>query len=96
VKCYYHKSMSQIGYIHLRPVTPPTSTSGETSPASQVSLKGSVVLYNCACSEEFSNLYKMGPDDILRRCVMEEERPLSLAEAHEGITGVHYAGKETS
>jgi hypothetical protein len=26
---------------------------------------------------------------------MEAERPLILAEAHEGITGGHYAGKET-
>jgi hypothetical protein len=32
-------------------------------------------------------LYNMGPDEILRRCVMEAERPLILAEAHEGITG---------
>jgi hypothetical protein len=40
-------------------------------------------------------LYKMGPDEILRRCVMEIERPLILAEAHEGITGGHYVGKET-
>jgi phosphopantetheinyl transferase (holo-ACP synthase) len=40
-------------------------------------------------------LYKMGPDEILRRCVMEAERPLILAEAHEGIAGGHYAGKET-
>ena len=31
-------------------------------------------------------LYKMGPDEILRRCVMEVERPLILTEAHEGIT----------
>jgi hypothetical protein len=35
----------------------------------------------------------MGPDEILRRCVMEAEHPLILAEAHEGITGGHYAGK---
>jgi transposase InsO family protein len=41
-------------------------------------------------------LYKMGPDEILRRCVMEAERPLILAEAHEGIAGGHYAGKETT
>jgi hypothetical protein len=32
-------------------------------------------------------LYKMGLDEILRRCVMEEKIPLILAEAHEGITG---------
>jgi hypothetical protein len=40
-------------------------------------------------------LYKMGPDEILMRCIMKEERPLILAEAHEGITGGHYVGKET-
>jgi hypothetical protein len=38
----------------------------------------------------------MGPDEILRRCVMEAERPLILTEAHEGIAGGHYAGKETA
>jgi hypothetical protein len=27
---------------------------------------------------------------------MESERPLILAEAHEGIAGRHYAGKETT
>ena len=38
----------------------------------------------------------MGPDEILRRCVMDAERPLILAEAHEGIAEGHYGGKETS
>jgi hypothetical protein len=42
-KCYNHISVSQLGYIHLSHVTPPVSTSGETSPALQVLLKGSVV-----------------------------------------------------
>jgi hypothetical protein len=41
-------------------------------------------------------LYKMGPDEILRRCVMVAERPLILAEAHEGIVGGHYEGKSTT
>jgi hypothetical protein len=41
-------------------------------------------------------LYNMGPDEILRRCVMEVERPLILTEAHEGIAGGHYAGKATA
>jgi hypothetical protein len=41
-------------------------------------------------------LYNMGPDEILRRCVMEAERPLILTEAHEGIAGGHYARKETA
>jgi hypothetical protein len=40
-------------------------------------------------------LYKIGSDEILRRCVMEEERPLILEEAHEGIRGGHYVRKET-
>jgi hypothetical protein len=39
-------------------------------------------------------LYKMGPDEILRRCVMEAERPLILIEAHEGIARGHYVRKE--
>jgi hypothetical protein len=38
----------------------------------------------------------MGPNEILRRCFMEEEIPLIHAEAHEGIAGGNYAGKETS
>jgi hypothetical protein len=41
-------------------------------------------------------LYKMGPDEILRICVMEAERPLILAESYKGITGGHYAGKATA
>jgi hypothetical protein len=28
----------------------------------------------------------MGPHEILRRCVMEVERPLILTKSHEGIT----------
>jgi hypothetical protein len=43
-----------------------------------------------------SQLYKIGPDEILRRCVMETEHPMILVEAHEGITGGHYAGKATA
>jgi hypothetical protein len=39
------------------------------------------------------HLYKMGIDNILRRYVLEHERPRVLAEAHEGIAGGHYFGK---
>jgi hypothetical protein len=39
------------------------------------------------------HLYKMGVDSILRRCVLEHERPRILAEAHEGNIGGNYAGK---
>jgi hypothetical protein len=41
-------------------------------------------------------LYKMGPDEILRRCVMETWYLLILAEAHEGIVRGHYTGKATA
>ena len=40
------------------------------------------------------HLYKMGPDEILHRCVLEHEKSLILAEAHFGATGGHYAGKD--
>jgi hypothetical protein len=39
------------------------------------------------------HIYKMGTDNILRRCVLEHERPRILVEAHEGIVVGHYAGK---
>jgi hypothetical protein len=52
------------------------------------------------CAADFSliarQLYNMGPNEILRRCVMEEEIPLILAESHEGIARGHYAGKATT
>jgi transposase InsO family protein len=38
----------------------------------------------------------MGADSILRRYVLEHERPRVLAESHEGIAGGHYAGKATT
>jgi hypothetical protein len=38
------------------------------------------------------HLYKLGANNILRRCVMEHERPIISAEAHERIFGEHYAG----
>jgi hypothetical protein len=41
------------------------------------------------------HLYKLGEDNIMRRCVVDHERPIILAEAHEGIAGGHYAGKHT-
>jgi hypothetical protein len=41
------------------------------------------------------HLYKIGADNILRICVMEHERPIILAEMHEGIAKGHYAGKST-
>jgi hypothetical protein len=33
------------------------------------------------------NLYKLGADGILRRCVLKHERPMILTEAHKGIAG---------
>jgi hypothetical protein len=42
------------------------------------------------------HLYKLGADGILRRCVMEHEFSMVLAEAQEGIAGGNYAGKHTT
>jgi hypothetical protein len=42
-----------------------------------------------------SHLYKMGRNSILRMCVLEHERPIILAEAHDNIGGGYYAGKPT-
>jgi hypothetical protein len=41
------------------------------------------------------HLYKMGANNIMRRYVLENERPRILAESHEGITGGNYVGKDT-
>jgi hypothetical protein len=42
------------------------------------------------------HLYNLGENNILRKCFMEHERPVILAESHEGIFGGHYVGKSTS
>jgi hypothetical protein len=41
------------------------------------------------------HLYKLGAENILRRCVMEHECPIILEEAREGIARVQYEGKST-
>ena len=38
-------------------------------------------------------LYKMGLDEILCRCVLRHEKTLILAEAHSRAAGGHYVGK---
>jgi hypothetical protein len=38
----------------------------------------------------------MGANGILRRCVLEHERPIILEEVHDGIVGGHYAGRATT
>lgn len=40
-------------------------------------------------------LYKLGPDEILRWYVLTHERPLILQEYHAGITGGHYLWNPT-
>jgi hypothetical protein len=40
------------------------------------------------------NLYKLGVDGILRRCILEHERPMILVEVHDGIVGGHYERNE--
>ena len=41
------------------------------------------------------HLYKIGPDEILRRYVLEQERKCIIVEAHGELAGGHYAGKAT-
>jgi hypothetical protein len=57
--------------------------------------KKQLVVHVAVFSLIAGQLYNMGPDEILRRCVMEAERPMILAEAHAGIAGGNYAGKTT-
>ena len=40
-------------------------------------------------------LYKLGLDDILRWCILPEER-VRITEAHVGIVGGHYGGRATT
>jgi hypothetical protein len=42
------------------------------------------------------HLYKIGADSILRRYVLENERPRILSEARQELAGGHYAGKDTA
>jgi hypothetical protein len=58
--------------------------------------KKKLVVHAADFSLIVGQLYNMGPDEILRRCVMETERTLILVEAHEGIAGGYYAGKATT
>ena len=41
-------------------------------------------------------LYKLGPDEILRRCILPHEQGPILEEAHAGIAGGHYGGHATA
>ena len=42
------------------------------------------------------HLYKLGPNEILRRCVLPHERGKILVEAHVGIAVGHYGGRDTT
>lgn len=42
------------------------------------------------------HLYKMGSDEILQQYVLEFERSSILMDAHGGVAGGHYAGRETA
>ena len=41
-------------------------------------------------------LYKLGPDEILQRYVLDHERLMILDEAHASIAGRYYSGKPTA
>lgn len=38
-------------------------------------------------------LYKLGTNEILIRCIIEHERSMILIESHEGVKGGHFVGK---
>ena len=40
------------------------------------------------------HLYKLGLDEVLRRCVMPHEKEAIIREAHSGAVGGHFAGKD--
>ena len=42
------------------------------------------------------HLYKLGPDEILQRCVLPHEQENILEEAHAGVVGVNYGGRATA
>ena len=42
------------------------------------------------------HLYKMGPDEILWRCVLLHEQEKTLEEPHASIAGGHYGGQGTT
>ena len=42
------------------------------------------------------HLYKLGPYEVLRRCVMPHEKEAIIREAHSGTTGGHVTGKPTA
>ena len=42
------------------------------------------------------HLYKLGPDEVLCRCIMLDEKEAIIREAHSGATGGHFAGKPTA
>jgi hypothetical protein len=52
------------------------------------------------CATDFTliigQLYKLGPDKILHRYVLEHERRRILEEAHVGVAGGHYARRPTT
>ena len=41
------------------------------------------------------NLYKLGLDDVLRRCALEHEREDIIQEAHSGAAGGHFSVETT-
>ena len=41
-------------------------------------------------------LYKLGPDEVLHRCVMPHEKEAIIKEAHSSATGGHFVGKLTA
>ena len=41
------------------------------------------------------DLYKLGVDEVLPRCVFNYKRPWVMSEAYAGVAGMHYTGRGT-
>ena len=41
-------------------------------------------------------LYKLGPNEVLCRCIMPHEKEAIIREAHSGTVGGHFTGKPTA
>ena len=42
------------------------------------------------------HIYKLGPNEIMRWCVLPHEQGKILVEAHAGVVGGHYGGRATT
>ena len=44
---------------------------------------------SCGFPVDCWTIVQMGPNEILRQCILEHEKPIILNEAHDSVTGGH-------